>query len=68
MVVDETCRGRGLGALLVAAAEAWAREQRLSALRVRSNVLRERTHSFYKAQGFSIDKSQVVFRKSLERV
>ena len=65
LVVDEAWRGRGIGAALVAAAEAWARERGLPCLRVRSNVTREATHRFYRNLGFEEAKRQVVFRKAL---
>ena len=65
LVVDEALRGRGIGAALVTAAEAWARERGLARLRVRSNVTREATHSFYRRLGYEEVKRQVVFRKSL---
>lgn len=65
LVVDEAWRGRGIGAALVAAAEAWARERSLPRLRVRSNVTRAATHRFYLNLGFEEAKRQVVFRKAL---
>ncbi len=65
LVVDESLRSRGIGAALVAAAEAWARERGLGRLRVRSNVTREATHRFYRKLGFEEAKRQVVFRKDL---
>jgi len=42
LVVDETVRSQGAGALLLAAAEKWARGRRCESMSVRSNVLRER--------------------------
>ena len=65
LVVDEALRSRGIGAALVAAAEAWARDRGLARLRVRSNVTREATHRFYRKLGFEEAKRQVVFRKAL---
>jgi len=65
LVVDERWRGQGLGASLVAAAEAWARGQGLALLRVRCNVTRSDTHRFYGNLGFGEVKRQVVFRKGL---
>ena len=65
LVVDEAWRGRGVGAALVAAAEAWARSRGLGRLRVRTNVTREATHQFYRRLGFEEAKRQVVFRKDL---
>ena len=65
MVVDERRRGLGIGAELVRAAEAWVIRQGLTVLRVRSNVVRDRAHSFYQNLGFSLKKSQKVFSKDL---
>ena len=66
LVVDETCRGRGLGRALVAEAEAWAWTRGLPILHVRANVTREATHRFYGKLEFEAVKRQVVFRKRLE--
>lgn len=65
LVVDEAWRGRGVGALLMACAERWAREQGSTTVRVRSNVIREEAHAFYEKLGYSVVKSQKVFRKTL---
>jgi GNAT superfamily N-acetyltransferase len=64
LVVREASRGRGIGAALVEAAAAWARERGLPKLRVRSNVTRERTHRFYLRLGFFENKRQVVFDRT----
>jgi GNAT superfamily N-acetyltransferase len=65
LVVDAGARGRGLGRELVAAAEAWARRQGCLAVRVRSNVVRERAHAFYRREGFREIKTQQVLEKDL---
>ena len=65
LIVDETERGSGLGAQLVAAAEEWAAERRLARIRVRSNVARERTRRFYEKQGYVVTKTSNVFDKVL---
>lgn len=65
MVVDQASRSQGIGANLVQEAALWASRQGLAALRVRSNVVRERTHTFYEKLGFSLTKSQKVFMKDL---
>ena len=65
LVVDESARGLGTGAALLAAAEDWARRQGFAAMRVRSNVLRERAHRFYEREGYARIKAQAVFRKAL---
>jgi GNAT superfamily N-acetyltransferase len=61
LVVDEGHRGRGVGAALVDAAADWAANQGYPTLRVRSNIVRERTHAFYERRGFTHSKTQHVF-------
>jgi len=65
LVVDEAARGSGAGAVLLAAVEAWTREQGFASVRVRSNVLRERAHRFYLREGYIEKKRQAVFLKRL---
>jgi GNAT superfamily N-acetyltransferase len=65
LVVDESVRGSGVGAALLAAAEDWARAQGFASIRVRSNVIRERAHRFYEREGYARIKAQAVFRKPL---
>jgi GNAT superfamily N-acetyltransferase len=64
LVVASTHRSAGIGAALVRAAEEWARRRKLGRVRVRSNVIRERTHRFYERLGYRAVKSQKVFDKS----
>ncbi len=66
LVVDEAFRGEGIGRRLLAEAERWARERGCGALRVRSNVIRERAHAFYRREGFGEIKTQRVLEKRLE--
>jgi ribosomal protein S18 acetylase RimI-like enzyme len=65
LVVDETARSRGAGAMLLAAVEKWARGKRCKSMSVRSNVLRERAHGFYLRNGYEHYKTQKAFRKGL---
>jgi GNAT superfamily N-acetyltransferase len=65
LVVDSTARRRGLGRRLVEVAEKWALAQGLASLTVRSNVVRELSHPFYEALGYSRRKTQHVYRKAL---
>lgn len=67
LVVDAQVRGRGIGAALVAAAEAWARSRDLRRVRVRCQVKREDAHRFYVGEGFAHQKTQHVFLKTLAR-
>jgi N-acetylglutamate synthase-like GNAT family acetyltransferase len=65
LVVAETTRGAGVGAQLLHAAEAWARERGIAHVRVRSRVERERAHRFYERAGYARRKVQQVFGKPL---
>ena len=65
LVVAQSLRSRGFGARLLEAAEEWARSRGFTRLRVRSNVVRERTHAFYIRHGYTTTKSQKVFDKAL---
>jgi GNAT superfamily N-acetyltransferase len=66
LVVDEPFRGAGVGARLVAEAEAWAAGQGYGRMRVRSNVKRNRARRFYDRAGFTVTKRQRNFEKPLE--
>ena len=65
LIVDERVRSHGVGAMLLAAAEQWAKKMRCVGVSVRSNVLRERAHEFYLRNGYEHYKTQKAFRKSL---
>lgn len=65
LVVSAPARGRCVGAQLVARAEAWAREQGLSAILVRSQIAREDAHRFYLREGYQRTKTSAVFTKPL---
>ncbi len=65
LVVSEGARGQGIGAELVRAAEQWARERGLVKMLVRSQIARERAHSFYLREGYQRTKTSAVFTKSL---
>ena len=65
LVVDETARGHGIGRRLVNAAVDWARERGCLAIRVRTNVVRERARAFYRREGFGEIKTQMVMEKPI---
>jgi len=65
LVVDERARGRGLGRALLDRVHAFARERDIDDVRVCSNVVRERAHRFYEANGYTRAKVQVVLRRTL---
>jgi len=65
LVVGEKRRSLGAGAVLLAAAETWARKQGCKSISVRSNVIRERAHKFYERNGYEHYKTQKAFRKAI---
>ena len=65
LVVGEKYRSLGAGAVLLAAAETWARKQGCKSISVRSNVIRERAHKFYECNGYEHYKTQKAFRKAI---
>jgi GNAT superfamily N-acetyltransferase len=65
LVVDDGTRSAGIGAALVEAAEAWARDAGADAMVVRSRSTREGAHRFYERIGYSEIKRSHVFRKPI---
>jgi GNAT superfamily N-acetyltransferase len=65
LVVAQSCRRMGIGQQLMAAAEAWARENGCGAVHLRSNVIRTGAHAFYKSLGYQINKTSYSFLKDL---
>jgi GNAT superfamily N-acetyltransferase len=65
LVIASDERSRGTGALLLRAAEQWARSRGCKNMSVRSNVIRERAHQFYLRHGYEHYKTQKAFRKPL---
>jgi GNAT superfamily N-acetyltransferase len=65
LVVGEEYRSRGIGKVLLDAAEDWARARNCKVIDVHSNVKRERAHGFYTKNGYEWYKTQKVFRKTL---
>jgi len=65
LVVDERCRGGGIGAALMVEAERWARERGASVIRVGSRTTREGAHRFYEREGFALAKTSYWFQKEL---
>ena len=53
LVIDERMRGRGVGRTLVAAAEAWAREQGCHRIIVTTALQRSEAHAFYERVGYT---------------
>ena len=65
LIVEPSARGRGIGRRLVEAVELWASTRGLKTLTVRSNVERSDSHPFYAALGYTLDKTQHVYSRSL---
>lgn len=65
LVVDEKHRGSGAGRALVERVEAWARERGAVEVSLRTNIVRDGAHKFYKHLGFEVQKTQHKFRKKL---
>ncbi|HUX38845.1 MAG TPA: GNAT family N-acetyltransferase [Rectinemataceae bacterium] len=65
LVVDEGHRRRGLGELLMEAAERWTRAKGLGSLRLKTNVVRKEAHLFYERLGFAKVKQQFSYSKQL---
>jgi len=63
LVVDENARCRGIGKVLLGSAEKWAQNIGCRAISVNCNIVRERAHGFYTANGYELIKTQRVFRK-----
>jgi GNAT superfamily N-acetyltransferase len=64
-VVDQDLRGRGIGRLLMAEVEAWARARGVTSIRLNANAKRDAAHRFYQALGFQKVKEQYSFQKDL---
>jgi GNAT superfamily N-acetyltransferase len=65
LVVEDEYRGNGIGELLIASAESWARQRGCRTVRVLSNTVRERAHRFYLRLGYRQLKTEIVFDKAL---
>jgi GNAT superfamily N-acetyltransferase len=63
LVVGASQRGAGVGAQLLARAEAWAVGHGVALVQLRSNVIRERAHGFYLRAGYERVKTSCLFRR-----
>lgn len=66
LVVDRAHRRQGIGAALMAEAEAWARQQGSPLMRLRSSATRTPAHRFYEGLGYANVKTQYSFVKPLD--
>ncbi len=65
LVVHEHFRGKGIGKLLIEKAIEWSRNNKITTLRLRSNIKRHEAHQFYKRSGFVEVKEQKVFKMDI---
>jgi GNAT superfamily N-acetyltransferase len=63
LVVDQACRKKGIGKILMSAAERWATQRGFSSVALTSNILREDAHAFYKALGYDTVATSHLLRK-----
>lgn len=68
LVVGKKVRKQGVGRVLNAACEDWAREKHCQVIRVRSQAMREGAHEFCVSLGYELRKIQNVFTKELTPV
>ncbi len=63
LVIEDNCRRRGIGRLLMQKAEQWAHEKGCKTVYLRTNVIRKEAHVFYEKLGYKVVKTQTAFRK-----
>ena len=64
--VDAACRGRGIGRALIAAVDAWTREQGCTELASDALIDNAASHAAHAACGFEETERVVYFRKPLQ--
>lgn len=65
IIVSESARGKGVGHLLIEEAKIQGKSLGLNTIYLSCNILRERTHAFYKREGFSLSKTSHFFELKL---
>jgi GNAT superfamily N-acetyltransferase len=66
LVTDEAHRRLGAGRLLMQRAEEWTKRNGGRAVCLRSNVVREDAHEFYRRLGYTSVKTSYTFRKPVD--
>jgi GNAT superfamily N-acetyltransferase len=66
LVVDSSFRGQGLGKILIEKAIQWSIDRKVDLLKLRSNVIRNDAHRFYRQLGFKEVKEQKMFAIQLQ--
>ncbi len=65
LAVADGRQGAGIGSALLEAAEEWGRRRGHTLMRIRSNVIRDAAHEFYRKRGYEPEKQLSSFTKSL---
>jgi len=65
LVVDQNCRGKGVGKAMMNRAERWAADRKFSTVALTSSVSRSGAHSFYNEIGYKVAATSHLFRKNL---
>lgn len=66
LIVDSKYRKKKVGRSLVQKGIYWAEQENIHKIRVRSNVIRNESHGFYKSIGFMETKQQKVYDLDLK--
>ena len=66
LVIGEGHRSGGIGAVLLTAAENWARARGCQRLVVATRITRERAHRFYAREGYEVSKTSYFLTKALD--
>ncbi len=67
LVIDENCRRKGIGRLLVQEVTEWTKLTKGSIIRVKCNSIRNESHQFYISIGFKEVKEQKVFCRKIKQ-
>lgn len=65
LAVKSEYRNKGIGKILMAAAEKWAFDNNIKTMRLNSGAERVSAHDFYRHIGYNTEKSQIRFTKRL---
>jgi GNAT superfamily N-acetyltransferase len=65
IIVDAAQRGRGIGKILMAAAEDWAVQRGYQSVFLYSKAVRTDAHTFYHALGYELVATSHSFRRTL---
>src|SRR6516164_9765486 len=64
LVVDQNCRGTGVGKKMMNMAERWALDRGFSSVALTSSVSRSDAHSFYNRIGYKVEATSHLFRNN----